>query len=827
MADQEIQEIERTIPFGVPAQENGMAWRVLQWIGADGALVPPYWSAARDIYLRNLYARSDYLKIAVATFVQKAYAVPLSIRARDMAVRSHVDLAAAIYEDVMRYSGFLKGFLHEFSKFTVDYLTQDNGAFMLVMADGAADRPVVGQVRGLMHLDSQRCQRTGRPDFPVIFLHPVDGKRYALHYTRCLFMSSMPSPNADLFDVGLCAVSRCLDAVQDTLDMTQYTSEKLGGRPPKQILYAKQGATLPQLSSAISSANVKMDGMGLTRFARTMIMAPAERSNNPLELDVIDLSNAPDGFNRPEATMMDVAVIASAFGLDARDLAHSFGMAGQTKSDAEVMDRKTKDKGVAVFLDDFAEQLEQKVLPVSIEAWFDYVDDTQDEQAATIKKTRSEARASDIASGVITVRVAREQMLEDEEIDDEQFEALELAEGRLPDGMDVLMLFQSEDVELQRILDLGVDNPLDTSANDAGAMSAAIDAARLLAWDRHETAPNAKLKRKMRQALAALDKLGALYGSDTSAEVTPVDEPVEEDEPIEEDEPVETEAADQPDAAVPPAAATKAADTIAPPKGGNFPSVPTEEALAAEAEADADAAVASWDAANPKYAGLIDARVKKKSLDEIELKASDRFTYNPQTHRYRDTSTGRFVSEATVRQQLAQYEGARKEIGTQLASQLSSGGTAKEWLLQMRQELKLTYTAEYMLGRGGRSAMTAADWGKLGSMLRTQYTFLDAFAREVAAGNLSEARIAARARMYFDSATQAYERARTSARGMPDLPAYPGDGSTECKSNCKCSWTIEETKTAWRCRWTLGPTEHCDTCTTRSAQWSPLIVPKQ
>lgn len=527
MASTEIRELQRSTPFspnGDGDTLNGAAVSVLHWLGTAGHHAPAYWSFARDRWLRQFYLRSDYLKIAVGTFTQKAYSVPLFIMPRDRSVRAHTALARQLRDDILRNSGMLKGFMHEFQKFCADYCTQDNGAFMLVMGRGKMDGPISGQAMGLMHLDSQRCTRTGNVEYPVIYEH-VDGKRYKLHYARVIAMSSMPSADAELFDVGLCAVSRCMDAAQDMLDITTYTAEKLGSRPPRQLLYAKTGATLKQLSDAVVLANARMDAQQLERFARTMLLAPATAAGQ-LELDLLDLAAAPDGFDREKATIIDVAVIAAAFGLDPRDLAHSFGISGQTKADAEVMHLKTTDKGAALFLSDFAEQLNQKVMPDTLEAYFDYIDDTQDEQAANVRKVRAESRQIDLAGGVLTVRVAREQMLEDGEITEQQFEELELVDGRLADGMDALTLFFSQDGEISRILAGLTDDPL-TGIADA----AAIDERVRLAWQRHDAAPNAGIKRKMRQALAALERLRTV--SQRAEPETPAAQP---DEPATDDE---------------------------------------------------------------------------------------------------------------------------------------------------------------------------------------------------------------------------------------------------------------------------------------------------
>lgn len=507
----EIRELQKIVPFSTNGADtsggNVSDFTVLRWLGTAGQHAPAYWSTSRDKWLRGFYLKSDYLKIATKTFTEKACGVPFRIQAKDHSVKAHVALAAQIEDDILYNSGMLKGFFKEFAKFTADYLTQDNGAFFLVMGGGKADGPIVGAVAGLLHLDAQYCHRTGDLEYPVVYEHQ-DGKRYKLHYTRVIFMSSMPSADAGLLDVGLCAVSSCMDAAQEMLDIAVYHQEKLGSRPARQILYSKTGISIKRLQDALMLANTKLDSQGLERFARTLVIGPATDSNaTPIELALLDLSSVPDGFDRQQATMLDVAVISSAFGLDMRDLSHAFGVAGTTMADAQIQHMKTGFKGVAQFLNDFAFALTPKILPGkdNYDVVFDYVDDSQDEQAAGNRKVRAEGRNLDLANTSITVRIAREQMLEEGELSEEQFGDMELAEGRLADGLDVLMLFQSQDTEIRRILGDMIENPLDIQPG--ANLDTVINERYALAWERFDTAPNANIKRKMRQAMAALNKL--------------------------------------------------------------------------------------------------------------------------------------------------------------------------------------------------------------------------------------------------------------------------------------------------------------------------------
>jgi len=151
----------------------------------------------------------------------------------------------------------------------------------------------------------------------------------------------------------------------------------------------------------------------------------------------------------------------------------------------------------------------------------------------------------------------------------------------------------------------------------------------------------------------------------------------------------------------------------------------------------------------------------------------------------------------------------------------------QQWTLQARQQIKDQFIAQYLLGRGGRAAMTQADWGRLGAMLKTQYGFLQRFEQDLIDGKLSEAQAKMRLRMYLKAATQAHERALAIAKGIPPLPAYPGDGKTICRANCQCHWSCEQTEDEWLCTWTLGAAEHCPDCLDNAAKWNPLRVPKQ
>ncbi len=495
---------------------------LLNWLMTDNPGIPPYWSRGRDRWLREFMYDNGPLKTAVATFINKTVTIPVHINAVDSSMTRDVVQAQIIQERISRNSGSMsssvnKGFKEAFKMFTLDYVSQDNGAFMLVLGTGEADGPITGPAVGLLHLDSARCTRTKNPEFPVLYHHD-DGKLYKLHWTRVIEMANVPSADRRLNGVGLCAISCCVEAAQELWDIYRFSAEKFGSRPPRQILYAKKGATVANLESAIRKWASKMSNDQRTHFGGTMLAAPRSATQE-LELELLDLSSVPDGFNRRDVTTLNKAEIAAAFGLDLRDLAFSFGVSGQTRADAEVQDRKGRGKGVGEFLETFSSRFNAKVL--NSKKWginFDNLDDEQDQQRAEIRDTKSMARERDLRIKVTTVRVERELMWQRGEITEPQFEDMELDEGRLPNGLDVLFLFTIEEPPMSKWLSLGVESPTKIDKNDADKMLDKIhDQLFVVSKDIDET-KNHTLSRSARQALAALLKLQLLYDEEKQKE---------------------------------------------------------------------------------------------------------------------------------------------------------------------------------------------------------------------------------------------------------------------------------------------------------------------
>lgn len=195
--------------------------------------------------------------------------------------------------------------------------------------------------------------------------------------------------------------------------------------------------------------------------------------------------------------------------------------------------------------------------------------------------------------------------------------------------------------------------------------------------------------------------------------------------------------------------------------------------------------------------------------------------------RYRDTVTGRVISRAQVRGMIEDSLAASMRQSETLANLVANGFIDSDaWRLAMREEMKKEYIRQYLLGVGGKGNMKPSDWGSIGRMLKEQYHYLDGFTDAVAAGDLTENQIRARAEMYLNSARESFERANSKAANRlgfdtvawnlgtaaehcgdcvsfaemgyqpvdsdPFGGAFPGSGDTQCLTGCRCSLSYKK-----------------------------------
>jgi hypothetical protein len=425
---------------------------------------------------------------------------------------------ASEWTDMLTYDiEFNQGWGVFVQKFIEDYTGTDNGGFFEIIGEGDPLDAIEGQVLGVANLDSTRCLRTGDPEYPVVYQSP-NGGRYKLHFTRVGFASQMPSADESMHGVGFCAISRAISTAQNLWDIAQYQAEKLGSQQKRAILLAKGGLDPIVVGKSLESATSMALNKGFARYMPVAIIG--DRTIPNADLALIDLVSLPDGFDFRTSTEIGMALIALAFGIDISELYP--GQGGGTRAEALIQHLKQRGKGPGETLQTLENIFNSKVLPNVLEIKFDFQDDAEDRQSAEIHQVRANTYQTELTAEIKDIRTVREQMLADGDITQSQFEALELEDGRLGDGLPVISLFYSQDPIMRVLLALpGIDDPLDVEANDKEAVLFEISRRRteMMQMVNSEGKGAWQKSHDARQVLAALDALEELYNKQAKPEI--------------------------------------------------------------------------------------------------------------------------------------------------------------------------------------------------------------------------------------------------------------------------------------------------------------------
>lgn len=190
------------------------------------------------------------------------------------------------------------------------------------------------------------------------------------------------------------------------------------------------------------------------------------------------------------------------------------------------------------------------------------------------------------------------------------------------------------------------------------------------------------------------------------------------------------------------------------------------------------------------------ARIMTERVRSLAKKPAG-FTWDKNVGRYRNEA-GRYVSERRILSLGESYtDGYIRPRLAEITERLIAGKIdLAGWQTQFARELKDGYLVQYMIGRGGREAMTAADFGRIGGHLAFEYRHLDQFAQDIKAGKLTAGQVLTRANMYADGARTAFYEGLTAAKGEAGY--------------------VQE-------RRILHPAEHCEDCTGYAALgWQPI-----
>lgn len=158
------------------------------------------------------------------------------------------------------------------------------------------------------------------------------------------------------------------------------------------------------------------------------------------------------------------------------------------------------------------------------------------------------------------------------------------------------------------------------------------------------------------------------------------------------------------------------------------------------------------------------------------------------------------------------YANGMRKMGEQLVSgQL----TLDQWHQDMKDAIDGMFVKQGMAGV--QHDESQVDTSAITDQVAEQYQYLDGFAADIEqamASGKSLDFVPSRAAQYAGSSQQSFW---TQATGEADLPAQPGDGSSECLGNCGCKWECHDGE--WY--WVRGKDDSCPTCLKRAAEWAP------
>lgn len=193
------------------------------------------------------------------------------------------------------------------------------------------------------------------------------------------------------------------------------------------------------------------------------------------------------------------------------------------------------------------------------------------------------------------------------------------------------------------------------------------------------------------------------------------------------------------------------------------------------------------------------------------------YTWDKAVNRYRSRRTGRYVARRRIVALLEQQVTAGEDLLADLVTSAHEEQTdASAFAEQMRSQLKRMHLQNASIGAGGWDRMTPADFGRVGGRLRSDYGYIERFAKQIQDGEVTLPQALNRTRQYVGNSRKQFwdaDRARIitpdgqttlerrdlgSAEHCEDCVGYhgqgwqtvgslpiPGEGSV-CRSNCKC-----------------------------------------
>lgn len=368
------------------------------WIARVADEIPSYGDPSRDEYLDEFWRTEPMLAGAVYSMCAKVAALDFKLVGPEK-TRSR-------YKRVLMGADLGQGWVSFVMKVTQDLLTSDNGAFIELLRE--PDEPATAPVRGVAHLDSHRCTRTGDVEEPVIYTRSAhsrkDTKQVKLKWWEVMSLADMPSPRENMKGKGFCAVSRVLHAAQILRDIGIYKRQKLGGKRIPGLLFA-QGIRRNSLKAALQESIEEQRSRGDTLYSSPIIVSSPDPAV-PLNVQLVELAGLPDNYDEDTTLKWYIATLAAGFGTDYTEFAPLPGGGLGTATQSTEMAARSRGKGPGVVLQQLEFGINWYVLPESTVFQFASTDPMAERERVMLKRERAAERALRIQSTEITPQQA-------------------------------------------------------------------------------------------------------------------------------------------------------------------------------------------------------------------------------------------------------------------------------------------------------------------------------------------------------------------------------------------------------------------------------------
>jgi hypothetical protein len=339
-------------------------------------------SRERDVWLSKVWKLEPYMAgvINSVTSIDKNRGWTIT------GGRNQVRRFSKMLHERFFYAPDLSGWRMSFGGSALSYYTSDLGSVTEIGRDGQN-----GPVDSLYFTDPARCTLTGRFDFPLKY-DPTDGNEQPWAREDYFRIASLPDTAEQLYGLGYCALSRCIELLKIMVGIYQYDNEMLLNKAPRGLLLLK-GITQEQWEEAMTARTAKLEGDEKRYYGAVNVLAQVDPGVE-LEAQLTALSSLPAEFNQQIFTDLLMFGYALIFGYDPREFWPVTGGQLGTATETEAQHRKAGAKGGLDFTLGYAEKLQEE-FPDTVQ--FEFEERDLDGELANAEVEQAQA---DVVTGI-------------------------------------------------------------------------------------------------------------------------------------------------------------------------------------------------------------------------------------------------------------------------------------------------------------------------------------------------------------------------------------------------------------------------------------------